>query len=74
LPSMFLELPKYGFVLGLDGDGRVAHNLQDPSGSYASITSVQEHDGVLYLGSLSENSVGRLPVPLRDEHGKAILS
>jgi len=66
LPSQFLELPKYGFVLGLDVDGRVAHNLQDPSGSYAGITSVQEHDEVLYLGSLSENSIGRLPVPLRD--------
>lgn len=53
----------YGFVLGLDMEGSVVHNLQDPSGSYAQITSVQEHEGMLYLGSIVEDAVGRLPVP-----------
>jgi hypothetical protein len=53
----------YGFVLGLDTDGHVVHNLQDPSASYAQITSVQEHEGMLYLGSLVEDEIGRLPVP-----------
>ena len=52
-----------GFVLGLDIDGRVIHNLQDPSGSYVQITSVQEHDGMLYLGSFVDDAIGRLPVP-----------
>ena len=52
-----------GFVLGLDMDGRVIHNLQDPSGSYVQISSVEEHDGMLYLGSLVEDAIGRLPVP-----------
>lgn len=57
-------LKRYGFVLGLDMDGRVVHNLQDPSGkSYAVITSVQEHGGMLYLGSIAEDAVGRIPVP-----------
>jgi len=64
LPAAFLPATKrYGFVLGLDTKGRVVHNLQDPSGSFAPITSVQEHGGMLYLGSLSEAAIGRLPVP-----------
>jgi len=53
----------YGFVLGLDTDGRIVHNLQDPSGSYAQITNVVENKGMLYLGSLVEDAIGRLPVP-----------
>jgi hypothetical protein len=45
-------------------NGRVIHNLQEPSGnSYALITSVQEHEGMLYLGSLKEDALGRLPAP-----------
>lgn len=55
---------RYGFVLGLNMNGRVIHNLQEPSGnSYALITSVQEHEGMLYLGSLKEDALGRLPAP-----------
>ena len=64
LPEALLPAAEnYGFVLGLDMDGRVVHNLQDPSVGYAQITSVQEHEGVLYLGSLVEDAIGRLPVP-----------
>lgn len=43
----------YGFVVGLDLDGNVTHNYQDPSGQCTSITSVNEYDNKLYLGSLS---------------------
>lgn len=54
----------YGFVLGLDRDGRVVHNLQGPSGkAYARITSAREHDGHLYLGSIEEQAIGRVPLP-----------
>jgi sugar lactone lactonase YvrE len=64
LPQAFLPAPKdYGFVLGLDTMGRVVHNLQDPSGGYAQVTSVREYQGMLYLGSLSEDATGRLPAP-----------
>ena len=64
LPEALLPAAEnYGFVLGLDMEGRVVHNLQDPSASYAQITSVQEHEGMLYLGSLVENAIGRLPTP-----------
>lgn len=64
LPQLPLpEFKPYGLVLGLDTEGRIIHNLQDPSGSYQQITSVQQHDGMLYLGSVVEDAVGRLPVP-----------
>jgi len=56
--------PRYGFVLGLDADGNVVHNLQDPSGNhYAGISCVIQRGDVLYLGSLLESAVGRLPAP-----------
>ncbi len=64
LPRALTPGPKrYGLVLGLVGNGHVVHNLQDPSGSYAQIASVQEEDEMLYLGSLVEDAIGRLAVP-----------
>jgi hypothetical protein len=51
-------------VLALNAEGRVIGNLQDASSdSFAPITSVQEHDGVLYLGSLERDHLARLPLP-----------
>jgi sugar lactone lactonase YvrE len=56
--------PRYGFVLGLDRDGNVLHNLQDPTGRhYAGISSVVRHGDSLYFGSLLEDAVGTLPFP-----------
>lgn len=65
LPDAVRPAPQpYGFVLGLDEQGRVVHNLQDPTGSsYAFVTNVVEHAGSLYLGSLELDAVGRLPRP-----------
>ena len=64
LPEAMQPAPKfYGLVLGLDMGGRVVHNLQDPAASYRGITSVQEHEGMLYLGSIQEDSIGRVPAP-----------
>ncbi|HEV3470848.1 MAG TPA: SMP-30/gluconolactonase/LRE family protein [Pyrinomonadaceae bacterium] len=62
LPPFMQPAPaRHGFVLGLDAEGRVTHNLQDPSGShYALVSSAVEHAGALYLGSLGEDAVGRL--------------
>jgi sugar lactone lactonase YvrE len=58
------EPARYGFVLGLDANGQVVQNLQDPTATYYdSITSVEEHQGMLYLGSIAQDSIGRLPVP-----------
>lgn len=64
LPECITPAPvDYGFILGLDGEGDVVQNLQDPSGSFGQITNVVEHGGMLYLGSLSEDALGRIPVP-----------
>ncbi|MCH8960348.1 MAG: SMP-30/gluconolactonase/LRE family protein, partial [Bacteroidetes bacterium] len=70
--KMILRLPeavqpapeRYAFVLGIDGDGRVVHNLQNPSGEpFAIITSVEQVGEVLYLGSLTEPALARIAVP-----------
>ena len=64
LPRKLLPAPKrYSFVLGLDGDGNVVQNLQDPDGGFAQISSVERYGDDLYFGSLAENAMGRLPAP-----------
>lgn len=64
LPAALRPKPvRRGLVLGLDVDGRVVHNLQDPDGGFAPITSVEEVGGVLYMGSLKESAIGRLAAP-----------
>ena len=49
--------PRYGFVLGIDEQGQVVHNLQDPSGRVAHLTGAREHDGRLFIGSLEDSAV-----------------
>jgi hypothetical protein len=68
LPPALMPAPKnYGFVLGIDETGAVVHNLQDPTGTFGQITNVMEYDGSLLMGSLSEDAVGKTPVPKREE-------
>jgi sugar lactone lactonase YvrE len=64
LPN-FLQpnLARYGFVIGLDMNGKVIRNLQDPAPEcFTQIANVVEHKGSLYFGSIGENSVGRFPL------------
>lgn len=64
LPDAFLPEPgRYGFVLRLDGRGRVGDVLQDPASRYAQITSVEQVGRYLFFGSLVEDAVGRLAAP-----------
>ena len=67
LPAALQPAPAaHGVVLGLDATGRVVETLADRSGAgFAPITSVQEHDGALYLGSLTHAGYGRLPLQTR---------
>jgi strictosidine synthase len=60
LPESVQPQPvRHGFVIGIDENtGRVTHNLQDPSGGYAPITTAREHEGRLWLGSLTERAIG----------------
>ena len=54
----------YGFVLGLDADGTVTHNLHDPEGGgYANVTGVREHGDRLWLASLQQDAIAFVELP-----------
>lgn len=53
----------YGWVIGIAPNGEIVYNLHDPKGNYGNITSVNEFDGRLYLGSFTMTSVGSITVP-----------
>jgi len=58
------DIKRYAFVLGLDTDGHVVQNLQDPSPEcFAQISNVIEHKGKLYFGSIGEKAIGRMSAP-----------
>jgi sugar lactone lactonase YvrE len=67
IPSFLLaagEPPLYGFVLGLDQDGNIIQNLQDPSGEFAAhIACAYEYEGMLYLGNIGDTALYRLEIP-----------
>ena len=65
LPEWVQPSPdRHGFILGIDGNGKVIHNLQYPSpDSFSPITSVEEKDGILYLGSLTYPGFARISAP-----------
>lgn len=62
LPDALHPQPaKYGLVAEIDENGKVLRSLHDPDASTAfMVTSAHEHDGFLYLGSISNNAVVRL--------------
>ena len=51
------------FVLGIDGQGNVVHNLQADGKRFHYVTGVREGAGHLWLGSLAEKSFARVPWP-----------
>jgi len=67
LPRSLLPAPRHdGHVLGLDLDGNIAMTLRDPTGQrFSLITSVEEHGGMLYFGSLARESFARIRRPGR---------
>lgn len=55
-PSM-----NHGCVVKVSESGEVLETLWDPGGTaHATITSMREHDGYLYIGGLENNRVGRI--------------
>jgi sugar lactone lactonase YvrE len=50
-------------VIALDHEGNVVHNLQDHTGHYHTVTSANEADGYLWLGSLVQPCLARIPLP-----------
>lgn len=49
------------WVMAVDADGRVVDDLQARHG-YDLVTGVREHDGTLYLGSLTDTAVAAVPL------------
>jgi sugar lactone lactonase YvrE len=64
LPHFFQpDIKRYAFAIGLDHQGHVVRNLQDPSPNcFAQIANVVEHKGMLYFGSIGESAIGRMPL------------
>jgi sugar lactone lactonase YvrE len=52
----------YGLVVRVSADGAILQSLHGPAGTYSEIVGVREHDGWLYLSSLVETAVGRVPL------------
>lgn len=65
LPEFLQPAPdRYGFIIGIDSEGNVLYNLQDPEpDSFSPITSVEESGEYLYLGSLTFEGFGRIKIP-----------
>ncbi len=51
------------WVMAVDFDGKVVHDLQTEGTDFAMVTGVVEHEGTLYLGSLTETAVGVSHIP-----------
>lgn len=65
LPEALKPAPiRHPYAIEVDADGTVLRTLQDPTGArFGVVTSVQQHDDRLYLGSLSEPAGAWLPNP-----------
>jgi hypothetical protein len=57
------KLGRMAWVLALNTEGQVVHNLQDPAGHYGPVTSVIETNGRLYFGSIATAAIGWAPAP-----------
>ncbi|UCG25502.1 MAG: SMP-30/gluconolactonase/LRE family protein [Chloroflexota bacterium] len=64
LPDAIQPKPeRHGIVLALDSDGQVVHNLQDATGKVGITSGAVEHEGMVYVGSLEDEHIARVPVP-----------
>ena len=59
----FDVIEPYGWVISVGTDGQVIDNLQDSSGAFHTVTSVNEIDGTLHVGSLVMPVLATLPAP-----------
>lgn len=64
LPDRMLPGPApVAWVIAVDADGRLVHDLAATGAGYRAVTGVCESAGRLYLGSLSESAVAVLDLP-----------
>jgi sugar lactone lactonase YvrE len=55
---------RYGLMLEVDAQGKIVRSLHDPSGDHVPhVTSVNERDGVVYLGNLTSPNLPALVLP-----------
>ncbi|MGH1432872.1 MAG: SMP-30/gluconolactonase/LRE family protein [Lewinella sp.] len=61
LPDWLQPAPAtHAGVLGINSQGEVVYNIQDPDGKFSQISSVQEWNGHLFFGSLGREGIGYL--------------
>ena len=60
LPIYHPEHDPYAHIIAIDGQGNVKHNLQNSQLGFKNITTAKETENYLYLGSLTEDSIGRI--------------
>ena len=64
LPDFLQPAPgNFLHILGINSEGEIIYNLQKENPSFGQISSVQESYGQLYFGSLTQNGIGRIPLP-----------
>lgn len=64
LPEALLPAPVATvWVMAIDGEGHVVHDLQAPGGDMTLVTGVREVDGRVYLGSLTAQAVAYFDLP-----------
>ncbi len=61
--SLHPKAPKTIWVMAVDFDGNVVHDLQIEGTNFSMVTGVVENDGTLYLGSLTESAVAVTRIP-----------
>lgn len=62
MPALLPGPAQVAWVVGLDGDGQVTHDLQSHGGDFVVSTGAREHDGHLWVGSLHSDHVVRVAV------------
>jgi sugar lactone lactonase YvrE len=63
LPDRLQPQPAHYSIAALvDGDGSVLRTLHGPRGRYFMLTGVRQHGDVLWLGSLAERGIARVPL------------
>jgi sugar lactone lactonase YvrE len=63
LPESWQPQPlRYGLVALVDGDGKTLRTLHGPQGRYTMITGARQHGDTLWLGSLTEPGIARVPL------------
>ena len=63
LPTRLQPQPlPYTIAALVDGDGTVLRTLHGPSGAFVMATGVRQHGDTLWLGSLTESAIARVPL------------